>query len=717
MRLVSLELSGFRAFAAPQVFDLDADAVIVVGANGHGKTSLFDGILWTLSGRVPRLSNSTDVVLSKFSETGEARAKLCLRGSNGTGLCTITRVYDGSSSNVAIEVDGRSIQGPAAQGQLLALLWPEAAGTHDSDAALSSVLTRSVYLQQDLVREFIDATKDEECFAIVSEFVGAGRVTELKTQLEKAKAAWTRATNSQQDDLRPMRSQLAVLEGQLSEIKNRLSRVPSATATVESAWAAWCLLVRTLDSAWEFPTQLGREAAPSIDAAMSMLDTRRRSAERRQEVLRALAEDVQRVSALAAPDPAPLQAKADALRFELQAIRVQVQAEQTRVAEFRRAQAALNDKAEQLKALAALAMRLIDGPCPVCNQEHDVAATRQRLKQIVEDNQMVPPMRDSSDALVPLLAALATKETESSAAELTLRAHLQAQSQRDAAMQTFAKRFDELKLSVVAGTSQAEAITAALDAVARELAFVLELQKRGEELSLQLTQAGDVAKRTELEKEVESLRASLKEKDGELKERSVTGELGQRIIDGLREATSAVVSMRLEQLNPLLQTIYSRIDPHPAFRAVSFLSEMVRGRGCLYTVVQDLVSRVESDDPKTVLSSSQMNALAVSVFLSLNLGMTQPPLAALVLDDPLQSLDDINLLGLIDLLRRTKDQRQLCLSTHDSRFAKLLAHKLRPGAEGQRCIMIELDGWKRQGPKVTTTDLRRDPAQLRLIAS
>ena len=52
MRLVQLKVNGFRGFATPYEFDLDADAVVVVGANGNGKTSLFDAILWCLSGRV-----------------------------------------------------------------------------------------------------------------------------------------------------------------------------------------------------------------------------------------------------------------------------------------------------------------------------------------------------------------------------------------------------------------------------------------------------------------------------------------------------------------------------------------------------------------------------------------------------------------------------------------------------------------------------------------
>jgi DNA repair exonuclease SbcCD ATPase subunit len=111
-----------------------------------------------------------------------------------------------------------------------------------------------------------------------------------------------------------------------------------------------------------------------------------------------------------------------------------------------------------------------------------------------------------------------------------------------------------------------------------------------------------------------------------------------------------------------------------------------------------------------------MNALAVCMFLSLNLGVSIPPLESAILDDPLQSLDDINLLGLIDLLRRTKDKRQLLVSTHDVRFGNLLARKLRPGSSEQRTVVIELNGWSRTGPIVTTRDVGCDPAPYRLMA-
>jgi len=133
--------------------------------------------------------------------------------------------------------------------------------------------------------------------------------------------------------------------------------------------------------------------------------------------------------------------------------------------------------------------------------------------------------------------------------------------------------------------------------------------------------------------------------------------------------------------------------------------------------VSDPVAGKECDQPATVLSSSQVNALAVSVFLALNIGIPDPPLAVAMLDDPIQSLDDINLLGLVDLLRRAKDRRQLVVSTHDTRFGSLLARKLRPAGESGKTIVLELDGWSRQGPRITTREVKADPEPLRLVVN
>src|SRR5260370_222248 len=99
MRLLELQVAGFRAFGRKQSFDLDADVVIVNGANGQGKTSLFDSLLWGLSGIVPRIAADDHALLSKFSDTGQIEVTVKLRNDKGTELL-VRRSFDGEQQRL-----------------------------------------------------------------------------------------------------------------------------------------------------------------------------------------------------------------------------------------------------------------------------------------------------------------------------------------------------------------------------------------------------------------------------------------------------------------------------------------------------------------------------------------------------------------------------------------------------------------------------------------
>jgi hypothetical protein len=78
-----------------------------------------------------------------------------------------------------------------------------------------------------------------------------------------------------------------------------------------------------------------------------------------------------------------------------------------------------------------------------------------------------------------------------------------------------------------------------------------------------------------------------------------------------------------------------------------------------------------------------------------------------MMDDPLQSLDDVNLLGLVDTLRRTKALRRLILSTHDRRLANLLERKLRPVGDDRATRVYAFEGWTpHEGPVVVCKEIR-----------
>src|SRR5487761_585021 len=213
MKVTSLEISGFRAFSGTETFDLDADTLIVVGANGQGKTSFFDAILWALAGEIPRLGSSESVV-SLYSPSGEARVAVGLVDDANRRLRVIRR-FDGKASQVGLEVNGANLRGRRAEAALLEELWPAGLAAVDPQASLRAALERGVYLQQDLLTAFLSADTDQDRFSVISELVGVGRVTEFQTSLERSRLAWSRVTNARA-------SESVELEERLNRIQTQL---------------------------------------------------------------------------------------------------------------------------------------------------------------------------------------------------------------------------------------------------------------------------------------------------------------------------------------------------------------------------------------------------------------------------------------------------------------------------------------------------------------
>jgi DNA repair protein SbcC/Rad50 len=76
---------------------------------------------------------------------------------------------------------------------------------------------------------------------------------------------------------------------------------------------------------------------------------------------------------------------------------------------------------------------------------------------------------------------------------------------------------------------------------------------------------------------------------------------------------------------------------------------------------------------KNVLSSGQLNVLAISVFLAINEGQKTHTLDFVAIDDPIQNMDDVNQYSICDILSYIK--KQLIISTHDIEFLKLFIKK------------------------------------------
>lgn len=146
----------------------------------------------------------------------------------------------------------------------------------------------------------------------------------------------------------------------------------------------------------------------------------------------------------------------------------------------------------------------------------------------------------------------------------------------------------------------------------------------------------------------------------------------------------------------LINAIYSQIDPHPSFKKVEFIPDfdgsnqpglniiLIDGKG-------DLIS------PMLYFSSAQLNILSLSVFLANALHARDEkdvPLDVILIDDPIQSMDSINILAVIDLLRNIslRFDKQIIISTHDENFFDLLKLKIPSEVFGSKFLQLESFG-------------------------
>ena len=130
----------------------------------------------------------------------------------------------------------------------------------------------------------------------------------------------------------------------------------------------------------------------------------------------------------------------------------------------------------------------------------------------------------------------------------------------------------------------------------------------------------------------------------------------------------------------LINNIYAKIDPHPEFKRVVFEADFkgVNPKLQIYIVDKEGNSRIS---PTLHFSSAQINVLSLSIFLAKAINARDDSknlVNCIFIDDPIQSMDSINVLGVIDLLRglTTNLKKQVIISTHNESFHALLKQKI-----------------------------------------
>ena len=172
-------------------------------------------------------------------------------------------------------------------------------------------------------------------------------------------------------------------------------------------------------------------------------------------------------------------------------------------------------------------------------------------------------------------------------------------------------------------------------------------------------------------------------------------------VDKALVAERATIIGKLEVLvnnfffEDLINSIYKKIDPHPTFKKVEFKVSFETDKPSLNILVSDGAGGMIS--PILYFSAAQTNILSLSVFLANALHAKDDKgnsIDVILVDDPIQSMDSINVLSTIDLLRSIclKFGKQIIISTHDENFFGLLQRKIPSQVFGSKFFQLEKFG-------------------------
>jgi|GEM_PF-320447 len=143
-------------------------------------------------------------------------------------------------------------------------------------------------------------------------------------------------------------------------------------------------------------------------------------------------------------------------------------------------------------------------------------------------------------------------------------------------------------------------------------------------------------------------------------------------------------------LNRVWRDLFVRLAPTEPFVPAFQVPE---GSGHALTARLETVhaSGEHSGQPGTMLSSGNLNTAALTLFLALHFS-AGTRLPWLVLDDPVQSMDDVHIAQLAALLRTiTKvHDRNAIVAVHDRALFEYLVLELSPAFPGDRLITVEL---------------------------
>lgn len=289
------------------------------------------------------------------------------------------------------------------------------------------------------------------------------------------------------------------------------------------------------------------------------------------------------------------------------------------------------------------------------------------------------------------------------AADVTARRTVSEAQARHVSLATARDTLNEFALSIRAPAieegesfeSAAERLDTILLAQAARLDSRLSMRRKSLEQVASIRSA--ITRRTEADKRIAVDIASQKHADQALDSAQVLRDQGNAIRGAVDRVRSSIIRREFnDRLNRVWRDLFVRLAPNepfvPAFRIPDASTLKLQPK--LITEHRD--GGEVGGTPGAMLSAGNLNTAALTLFIALHLSVPQE-LPWLILDDPVQSMDDVHIAHFAALLRTLSKEhgRQVMIAVHDRQLFEYLKLELSPAFPEDSLLTLELS----RGPR------------------
>lgn len=628
MTLKYVELSGFRGYRSKVRIKFGADFTVIDGRNGVGKSTIFDAVEFALTGTLTKYSDAKvdretveDYLWWMGAKAGPAEQYV----------------------KVGFEFDGKNIEVTRSSSQPGRADNLEFALEHLFDSNIERApavkqLCGSSIIRDELIAKLSLDLKETDRFALLSSTIGATGTDEW---VEKSKEVLKLAKEGLE------RAQM---------IAERASQDRAqATLRVDEARSALLSEGEVRDATSSLQSLLGGRVGPegiSESARTVVTSLRRTIADLRQLI--------------------ELSALKETAASEIEALLPEIERLQKRKFDF---QATIENLSNQLlevpvseefsgvaDALAHLAeagekVGCENDTCPLCKStvsEEQFGAGVQQLRNeanwLAEKSVEIAALKNNHDTLTRELATAVEK--------------LERCEQDRTRLAEIIRQFDQRNTEL-----QGEKPFSKAD-VAAQISKTVERINNITALLPIVDATGRTREIVSAESELAERRASTTQAERQLALARRTERDAQALHDGVRKAAGDAVTLRLERILPLITELYTRLRPHPTFGVIDY---KMRGKVRRY-----LTFRVGEDiNPQFVFSSGQRRATGLAFLIAVHLSIAWSKWKTLMLDDPVQHIDDFRSVHLAEVLGHlVSENRQIICAVEDPALAQLICRKM-----------------------------------------